>query len=143
LNVERTHDRGVYRWPVRVYYEDTDAGGIVYHANYLRFMERARTEWLRRLGFEQDELSEREQVIFVVKKIDIDYRAPARFNDEIDVRCAITRCGRASIEFDQDIVRDEVTLCRAQVKVGCVSTTNMRPCAIPTHLYAEMQHAAR
>ena len=75
-----------FSFGIRVYIEDTDAGGIVYHANYLRFMERARTEWLRRLGFEQDELSEREQVIFVVKKIDIDYRSPARFNDEIDLK---------------------------------------------------------
>lgn len=141
--MERTHERGAFRWTVRVYYEDTDAGGIVYHANYLRFMERARTEWLRRLGFEQDELGERERVIFVVKKISIDYRSPALFNDEIDVLCAIARCGRASIEFDQDIVRGEMTLSRATVKVGCVSTTSMRPCAIPNHLYAEMQHAAR
>lgn len=141
--MERNHASAAFRWPVRVYYEDTDAGGIVYHANYLRFMERARTEWLRHLGFEQDDLSEREQILFVVKTISIDYCSPARFNDEIDVLCAITRCGRASIEFDQDVVRDAVTLCRAQVKVGCVSRTSMRPCAIPTHLYAEMQHAAR
>lgn len=138
-----THELGAFRWSVRIYYEDTDAGGIVYHANYLRFMERARTEWLRRLGFEQDQLSQTEHVVFVVKKITVDYRSPARFNDEIDVLCAIARCGRASIEFDQDIVRDGVTLCRAQVKVGCVDTTSMRPCAIPNHIYAEMQHAAR
>lgn len=141
--MERINEHDAFRWAVRVYYEDTDAGGIVYHANYLRFMERARTEWLRQLGFEQDELSEREQVFFVVKTINIDYRSPARFNDEIDVLCTITRCGRASIEFEQDVVRGEMTLCRAQVKVGCVSKTDMRPCAIPGHLYAEMQHAAR
>ena len=141
MNVQQTQEHGTFRWNVRIYYEDTDAGGIVYHANYLRYMERARTEWLRRLGFEQDELSQRDQVFFVVKKMNIDYRSPARFNDEIEVLCAIARCGRASIEFDQDIVRNEVTLCRAQVKVGCVDTTSMRPCAIPTHIYAEMQHA--
>jgi acyl-CoA thioester hydrolase len=143
LNTPGAHGHGAFRWTVRVYYEDTDAGGIVYHANYLRFMERARTEWLRRLGFEQDELSQREKIFFVVKKMRIDYCSPARFNDEIDVLCAIARCGRASIEFEQDIVRNDVTLCRARVKVGCVDTTSMRPCAIPTHIYAEMQHAAR
>src|SRR5690348_9504550 len=95
--------RAAFTWPVRVYYEDTDLGGVVYHANYLRFMERARTEWLRSAGFEQDMLRDRLKVQFVVVEARIEFRRPARFNDELLVSVRPHSTGRASIEFDQDI----------------------------------------
>lgn len=131
-----------FHWPIRVYYEDTDAGGIVYHAQYLNFMERARTEFLRTLGFEQDEITQTDGVFFVVKKIAIDYLVPARFNDEITVASTITRCGRANLEFAQDVVREATPITRAQVKVACIDATSMRPCAIPSPIYAEILNVA-
>src|SRR5215472_4837935 len=95
--------RAAFHWSVRVYYEDTDLGGVVYHANYLRFMERARTEWLRSLGFEQDQLRDRLKVQFVVVEAKVEFRRPARFNDELQVGVRPHSLGRASIVFDQDI----------------------------------------
>ena len=88
--------------PVRVYYEDTDAGGVVYHANYLRFMERARTEWLRALGFEQDRLAQELGIVFVLASLDIQSRKPARFNDALSVTSSISTVGRVSILFKQE-----------------------------------------
>lgn len=131
-----------FRWPVRIYYEDTDAAGIVYHANYLRFMERARTEWLRQAGFEQTELAETFGVVFVVRKISIDYLRPARFNDEITVVSTVPRRGRARLEFAQYIEADGGILCRARVKVGCVDVQSMRPVAMPVEIYTEICNAS-
>ncbi len=129
-----------FSWPVRVYYEDTDAGGVVYHANYLCFLERARTEWLRSLGLEQDRLRQRDNILFVVRNIDIAYLKPARFNDELRVSAAVAATARASFEFDQTIVRcgDGALLCRAVVKVVCVEADSFRPRAIPEYLKSEM-----
>ena len=90
-------------WPIRVYYEDTDSGGVVYHANYLRFMERARTEWLRRLGFEQDRLRDEERVIFAVRRMELDFLAPARFNDALLVHTRLAAQRRASLLFEQSV----------------------------------------
>ncbi len=122
-----------FLWPVRVYYEDTDAGGVVYYANYLRFMERARTELLRHHGFEQDELREREGVIFAVRSVQVDYLAPARFNDLLQVRTGILQAGRASLTFGQDVIRerDGHLLCRGEVKVACLDSETFRARAIP------------
>ncbi len=92
-----------FLWPVRVYYEDTDSGGVVYYANYLKFMERARTEWLRSLGFEQDQLLEKEGVLFAVRRVEVDYRRPARFNDALTVSASIKSRGKASLTFQQEI----------------------------------------
>jgi acyl-CoA thioester hydrolase len=130
-----------FEWPVRVYYEDTDAGGVVYHSTYLNFMERARTEWLRALGFEQDDLIEREHVVFVVRRIEVDFLSPARFNDHVEVSSEIVRAGRASLVFSQEIRRsaDASLLCRAQVKVACLDADAFRPRAIPDHLLTEIQ----
>lgn len=123
--------------PVRVYYEDTDAGGVVYHANYLRFMERARTEWLRQLGFEQDKLAQEAGIVFVVAGLDIQYRKPARFNDALRVTASINKIGRASIIFDQKIYRLDADnpselLTTASVKVVCVALGTFRSTTIPT-----------
>lgn len=123
--------------PVRVYYEDTDAGGVVYHANYLRFMERARTEWLRTLGFEQDKLAQELDIVFVVAGLEIAYHKPARFNDALFISAKIDTIGRASLVFKQEIWREgsnnsRELLTTASVKVVCVNTGNFRSTAIPT-----------
>ena len=91
-----------FLWPVRVYYEDTDSGGVVYYANYLKFMERARTEWLRQFGFEQDELIHNEGVIFAVRSVQVDYLLPARFNDELSVSAKLIEQGRASLTITEN-----------------------------------------
>ena len=131
------------RLPVRVYFEDTDAGGIVYHAAYLKFMERARTEWLRALGFEQDHVAREFRVLFVVKNIAIDYISPARFNDVVEVITQVQRVGRASIEFQQDIVKEAQILTKAFVRVACIDAERLRPSKMPQALFTEMNHATR
>ena len=128
-------------WPIRIYYEDTDAAGIVYHANYLKFMERARTEWLRQIGFEQNALAEQAGILFVVRKIVIDYIQPAQFNDEIKVLSSVARLGRASLEFAQDIVIEDAVLSQGRVKVGCIDRRTLRPMAMPADIYTEIANA--
>lgn len=120
-----------FSWPVRVYYEDTDAGGIVYNANYLKFLERARTEWLRQLGIEQDHLLHLD-VAFVVRHIDIEFRNAARFNQLLTVSCRIAQLKRASMVFTQAIV-DELgrIIVSAEVTIACVRVSVMKPIAIP------------
>lgn len=117
-------------FPIRVYYEDTDAGGVVYHARYLHFFERARTEYLRYLGFSQQPLIE-QHLAFVVKKMDIDYRIPARLDDLLSVETCITELKRASIVFKQDLWKSTQLLCSAQVMVASVDLVKMKPTAIP------------
>lgn len=121
-----------FRIPVRVYIEDTDAGGIVYYVNYLKFMERARTEWLRTLGFQRYTLLE-EDFLFVVRHADVDYRRPARIDDELAVSAAVERLGRASLFFRQQVVRavDGEVLAVGRVEVACVSRAKLAPRAMP------------
>lgn len=125
-------------WPVRVYYEDTDSGGVVYYANYLRFMERARSEWLRSLGVEQDLLIEQEGVLFAVRHVDLDYLKPARFNDQLEVTSRVIEFGRASLSFEQTISRMDaetnIELCRGQVKIACLGAESFRPRPLPEFL---------
>ncbi len=128
----------VFQWPVRVYYEDTDAGGVVYHAAYLCFLERARTEWLRHLGLEQDALRREEGILFAVRSLSIDYLRPARFNDELIATVSVAQMGRASFDFDQTIERGETLLCRARVRVACIDADAFRPRAIPQSIRTEM-----
>jgi acyl-CoA thioester hydrolase len=124
-----------FRFPVRVYYEDTDAGGVVYYANYLKFMERARTEWLRGLGFEQDELRASAGVLFAVARVEIDYLRPARFNDALTVVVRVARFGRANIEFEQRVEGDDAEiLARGRVKVVCLDAERFRPRSMPEGL---------
>ena len=133
---------GVFVWPVRVYYEDTDAGGVVYYANYLKFMERARTEWLRQLGFEQDSLRQQEGVIFIVHHVSIDYLKPGRLNDLLDVSVRIRRRGRASLELAQEVTRQPgEVLCAGVVRVVCVDAVDFRPCALPADVLKEIELA--
>jgi acyl-CoA thioester hydrolase len=126
-------------WPIRVYYEDTDHGGGVYYANYLRFFERARTELLRALGFEQDELAHSQGVLFVVRRAEVDYLRPAVFNDLLRVVSEVTELSRARVVFDQAIYRegDHQPLCRGRMEVACVAAGTFRPARIP----AGIRHA--
>lgn len=133
----------VFVWPVRVYYEDTDAGGIVYYANYLKFMERARTEWLRTLGFEQDALREREGVLFAVRSVCLDFLKPARFNDLLEVSVQPAQRRPASLVLDQEVRRASGpqaarTLCRGRVRIACLDARALNPCALPRSLFLEM-----
>ncbi len=123
-----------FTWPVRVYWEDTDAGGVVYYANYLKFLERARTEWLRALGIEQTELAERDGVLFVVRRVEADYLRSARFNDALTVECRLLVAGRASLEIDQSVRRGSEVLFTARVKAACVTVGQFRPVKIPPHI---------
>lgn len=116
---------------VRVYYEDTDAGGVVYYANYLKFFERARTEWLRALGFDQGHLARTENRIFVVRSAHTDYRSPARLDDTLVIHTGISRLGRASLEFSQRCERDGLLLAAGVIAVCCVDATTLRPAALP------------
>lgn len=118
-------------WPVRVYYEDTDGGGVVYHANYLKFMERARTEWLRSLGFDQTALRRDPGILFVVREVRLKYKKPACFNDALEVVTELTGSGRSLLEFRQVIVRGEEVLTEAAVEVVCVDAERFKPVAIP------------
>ena len=125
--------------PVRIYYEDTDAGGVVYYANYLKYIERARTELLRSKGFEQDDLIKKLDILFAVKKLSIEYRLPGRFNDLLEVRSSIKKCGKASLTFEQNIVRvvengEAEEICRAEVLVACLKASNFKPGPIPKEI---------
>lgn len=123
---------------VRVYYEDTDAGGIVYYANYLKFFERARTEWLRNLGIEQDVLLER-SIGFVVKRVEMDNHAPGRFNQLLSIQTEIVELKRASLIFKQIIINpDGTSLVSASITVACVNLSTMKPQAIPAFILGEI-----
>ncbi len=117
--------------PIRVYYEDTDAGGVVYYANYLRFMERARTEWLRNLGFEQDELSRKDGVVFAVRSANLQFIKAARFNDMLQVDAMVTAKGKASVTLKQTITRGDELICSGEVRLACVDAARFAPKPIP------------
>ncbi len=130
-----------FHWPVRVYWEDTDAGGVVYYANYLKFMERARSEWLRAQGFEQDVLRAEAGVVFVVRRVEIDYLSPARFNDRLDVSVSRLEIGRASLGVDQTISRGSSRLACARVTLACVDAERFKAVKIPAPLLQALAHA--
>lgn len=125
----------LFRWPVRIYWEDTDAGGLVYHANYVRFMERARTEWMRGQTIDQSALRAATGLGFVVRDMHIDFLRPARLDDELLVSVAVKERRSASILFDQEIVRGDAALVRATVRVACVNFDTMRPALVPDGLF--------
>lgn len=124
---------------VRVYYEDTDAGGVVFYANYLKFLERARTEWLRDLGVNQSALAASEQRLFVVHSLDMSYRKPARLDDLLTIRSRITRLGRASIHFAQRAERNGELLAEGNIQVCCVDAIHMRPAELPADVRAKLK----
>lgn len=126
----------IYHFPVRIYYEDTDAGGVVYHARYLHFFERARTEYLRQLGFQQQALLNEHHIAFVVKTMEIDYRFPAKLDDLLLVEIKVCGIKGATILFEQTLKKDNLILCQTTVKVACVDLSKMKPVAIPQEIKA-------
>jgi acyl-CoA thioester hydrolase len=130
----------MFDWPIRVYYEDTDSGGVVYHSNYLNFMERARTEWLRALGFEQTQMKDDLNIIFVVHSMNIQFKRPALFNDMLNVQSKVAKVGHGSIEFLQTIMRGQQVLIEATIKVACVETSVFKPVAIPAIIKDTIQN---
>ncbi len=127
-----------FAWPVRVYYEDTDAQGLVYYANYFKFMERARTEWLRSLGIEQDILMREERRIFVVVDTKADFLEPARFNDELLVTAGLDSLARASFMIEQNIFRnslDGTLLCRGTIRAALLNADTLKPVRVPASLF--------
>jgi len=131
-------EQNVFHYSARVYYEDTDAGGVVYHARYLHFFERARTEYLRTFNFSQQELLVENKGAFVVKSMNIDYCFPAKLDDLLQIETLVTEIKGASIIFSQIIKRNELTLCRATVKVAYVDLGKMKPVAIPSQIKATL-----
>ena len=129
-----------FDWTVRVYYEDTDAGGVVYHAAYLCYLERARTEWLRSRGIEQSQLAREAGVVFAVTEVELKFLHPARLDDELRVGCRIEKVGGASLRFSQDVVRvkDNRPLIAARVRVACLAAGTFRPRPIPNQLLVEL-----
>ena len=149
-----------FSWPVRVYYEDTDNGGVVYYANYLKFMERARTEWLRARGVEQDQLARQEGVIFAVRSAQLDYLKPGRFNQLLSVTVDVEQAGKASLTFAQsisvaegvtddmannqttqtgkDAVKSGELLCQGRIKIACLDAESFKPRAIPNSIQQEI-----
>ena len=128
-----------FNWPIRVYYEDTDSGGVVYHSNYLNFMERARTEWLRQLGFEQTYLKDTLNIIFVVHSMQIAFKKPAKFNDMLTVNSKLHKVGHSSFEFLQKIIFNQQALVEAQVKLACVNALTFKPVGIPEPIKSTME----
>ncbi|MFQ5757607.1 MAG: tol-pal system-associated acyl-CoA thioesterase [Acidiferrobacterales bacterium] len=129
---------GDFSIPVRVYYEDTDAGGVVYYANYLKFMERARTEWLRGLGFEQDAIATQAGVIFAVRAVKVEFLKAGRFNDLLRATVSMTRRGGASLTLAQAVRRDATTLCEAEIKVACLDAVSFAPRPIPRRIRSQL-----
>lgn len=128
------HARASFVWPVRVYYEDTDGGGVVYYANYLRFFERCRTEWIRALGFGQHELAQRDRVQFVVAGAELQFLRSAVLDDELTIDARVAERGASYIVFEQQALRGSELLCRARVKVACIGAHTRRPIRLPAAL---------
>ena len=126
-----------FSWPVRVYYEDTDAGGIVYYGNYLKFMERARTEWLRSCGIDVARLAATDRLMFTVRSITLDFLKPARLSDNLDVSVTVGRIRKVSVELEQAVVRTGDVLCTGQVRLACVDVDTLKPKAMPKTLVGE------
>jgi acyl-CoA thioester hydrolase len=129
-----------FQWPVRVYYEDTDAGGVVYHTSYIRFFERARTEWLRELGFTQSKLNGEHHLIFSVVSLAVQYHSPARLDDLLTVTLTAQSTGGATVDFKQSIVRQSgaTTLASGEVRVACLDSVTFRPRRLPEDLRKEL-----
>jgi acyl-CoA thioester hydrolase len=130
-------------WPVRVYWEDTDAGGIVYYANYLKFMERARTEWLRAIGVDQVQLKDAHALMFVVVDVEAHYRKPARYGDQLQVTCKVSETSRASITLDQEVFRDAELLLDGRVRAACLDAQSYRPRPLPQLLWKQINAGDR
>lgn len=127
----------------RVYWEDTDAGGVVYHARYLHFMERARSDWLTALGISQPELRAEHGLLFAVTHVEIDFRKPARLEDELEVSVRVQQLGRVRMDFVQEIVRDGLCLVTATVRAACLDAKRFAPARLPTPIAERIRAGAR
>jgi len=127
-------------WPLRVYWEDTDAGGVVYHASYVRFLERARTEWLRAAGIEQRDLREKHGILFVVHGMELRFKRPARLDDLLEVNVRVSQARSASFKVEQSVRRcaDQTLLVDAHVRIACLDAERWKPCPMPEFLFQEI-----
>ena len=123
-----------FAWPLRVYYEDTDVGGVVYYANYLKFLERARTEWLRTIGFEMSAMAAGHGVHFVVQRAEVDFLRPARLDDALVATVSLLRAGRARLVLEQAVMKDGQVLARGKITLACITTDTWQPAPMPDTL---------
>jgi acyl-CoA thioester hydrolase len=128
-----------FSWPTRIYWEDTDAGGVVYHARYVAFMERARTEWMRALGFGQERTRTDHGMVFAVRAMTLDFLKPARLDDALDVTATLVQCKRASMVFDQSVCRGDETLLTAQVRIAALDASTFKPRGMDDALLAALK----
>jgi acyl-CoA thioester hydrolase len=139
MTVDATRE---FVWRARVYWEDTDGGGVVFYANYLKYMERARTEWLRAMGHAQSELAEKFGFVFAVVEVKLNYRKPARLDDELIITCRPVPEGSASIRFQQLVKRADVVLVEGEVRVACVDARTFRPRRLPAFIATSFKEDA-
>ena len=128
-----------FKWSIRIYFEDTDSGGVVYHSNYLKFMERARTEWLRSLQINQAELKKKDKIMFVVANVNIDYKKAARFNDELDIETSIDKIGASRVDLTQNIMKNSELYTSAKVSIACIDSETFKPQRIPKLIKQQME----
>lgn len=128
-----------FSFPIRIYYEDTDAGGIVYYANYLKYAERARTEFLRHFGINQQEMLKNQECGFVVRNCNINYKSPARLDDALNITCKVTELKGASLKMEQKLYREDTVICEIEITLVFLSLATMRPSKIPTEIGSLLQ----
>ena len=128
-----------FEYPMRVYYEDTDAGGVVYHAQFVKYLERARTEWLRHLGFTNSDLEKQHKLVFIVSELHVEYQKPALLDDALNITVAIENLGRVRIQFAQEVRRGDEVLVRARVVVASVAAQGFKPVELPPELKRKME----
>ena len=128
-----------FKWSVRIYFEDTDSGGVVYHSNYLKFMERARTEWLRSLQINQAELKKKDKIMFVVANVNIDYKKAAHFNDELDIETSVDNIGASKVNLTQNIMKNSALYTSAKVSIACIHSETFKPQRIPKLIKQQME----
>ena len=128
-----------FKWSVRIYFEDTDSGGVVYHSNYLKFMERARTEWLRSLQLNQVNLKKKDKIMFVVANVKIDYKKAARFNDELDIETSLDNIGASKVDLTQNIMKNSELYASAKVSIACIHSETFKPQRIPKLIKQQME----
>ena len=128
-----------FKWSVRIYFEDTDSGGVVYHSNYLKFMERARTEWLRSLELNQVDLRKKDKIMFVVANVNIDYKKAARFNDKLDIETSLDKIGASKVDLTQNIMKNSDLYTSAKVNIACIHSETFKPQRIPKLIKQQME----
>ena len=128
-----------FKWSVRIYFEDTDSGGVVYHSNYLKFMERARTEWLRSLNLNQADLKKKDKIMFVVAKVYIDYKKAAQFNDTLDIETSVDNIGASKVDLTQNIMKNSELYTSAKVSIACIHSETFKPQRIPKLIKQQME----